>query len=376
MIALTRLLTIMLTFLLLVSFRMPGSENERANSYIYQYKDLAITEMLRTGVPASITLAQGILETGSGQSDLANFAFNHFGIKCKDEWTGDKMYHDDDSKGECFRKYASVEDSYKDHSDFLKFRPHYAFLFKLDPTDYEGWAKGLKKAGYATNPQYAAKLIRIIVENNLQQYTLLAMNAKQIRESELFVLETKPTQVETRIATIKEKITVAPPVKIEKQEVAIEKPVLVKTNNTVGINAPKKSTYPVGKVFTINETKVIFAEAGTSLFAVANKYNVAFKKLLEFNHMSETDILLSAQLIFIEKKPKKGAAEFHVMEPFETLLSVSQKVGVQLASLLEYNRLQNGMVPAVGEMIYLKAPSPLSPKLAANAAVLKSSSLK
>ena len=127
-------------------------EKDRIAHYIEQYKDLAIAEMIRTGIPASITLAQGILETGYGQSDLAQYANNHFGIKCKTEWTGEKMYHDDDAKGECFRKYASVEDSYKDHSDFLANRPHYAFLFKLDPTDYQAWAHGLKKAGYATNP--------------------------------------------------------------------------------------------------------------------------------------------------------------------------------------------------------------------------------
>lgn len=376
MIALSRFLSITLTFLLLVSFKMPNPENERANSYINQYKDLAIAEMLRTGVPASITLAQGILETGGGQSDLANLALNHFGIKCKDEWTGDKMFHDDDSKGECFRKYASVEDSYKDHSEFLKLRPHYAFLFKLDPTDYEGWAKGLKKAGYATNPTYAAKLVKIIVENNLQQYTLVALNLKHVRETELFVLEPKPSNLETRVAIQKEQIQVASPAKIEKHEAAIVKPIIAKANDDNGKSVAKKPAYPVGKVFAINETKVIFAEVGTSLFAVANNYNVAFKKLLEFNHLPETDILQSAQLIFIEKKPKKGFSDFHVMEPFETLLSISQKEGVQLASLLEYNRLQHGMEPAIGEKIYLKAPSPIAPKLAANPASNKSTSLK
>ena len=137
--------------------------DQRANAYIELYKELAISEMIRTGVPAAITLAQGILETAGGQSDLASMANNHFGIKCKAGWTGESMLHNDDAKNECFRKYPSAEDSYKDHSDFLKTRPPYAFLFKLDPTDYEGWAKGLKKAGYATSNTYATALIKMII---------------------------------------------------------------------------------------------------------------------------------------------------------------------------------------------------------------------
>ncbi len=175
MINLPKLISTLLAFLLLFSPVFSQREKERINAYISQYAGYAVSEMIRTGVPASITLAQGIHETGGGQSDLASMANNHFGIKCKGEWTGETMFHDDDAKGECFRKYSSAEDSYKDHSDFLRTRTPYAFLFKLDPTDFEGWAKGLKKAGYATNPVYSQKLIKIIVENNLQQYTLLAL---------------------------------------------------------------------------------------------------------------------------------------------------------------------------------------------------------
>ena len=125
------------------------------NEYINNYKELAIKEEIRTGVPAAITLAQGILETNAGQCDLVKASNNHFGIKCKSGWTGATVFHDDDAKGECFRSYNNAEESYRDHSDFLKTRPNYTFLFNLDPTDYEGWAKGLKKAGYATNPAYS-----------------------------------------------------------------------------------------------------------------------------------------------------------------------------------------------------------------------------
>ena len=133
-----------------------------AEQYIEQYKDIAISEMKRTGVPASITLAQGILETESGNGDLVKRSNNHFGIKCKNTWTGESVFHDDDANGECFRAYTNAEDSYRDHSDFLRSNKRYAFLFGFEATDYKNWARGLKKAGYATNPRYPDILIKNI----------------------------------------------------------------------------------------------------------------------------------------------------------------------------------------------------------------------
>ena len=144
------------------------AQNPAIIRYINTYKFLAIQEMQRTGVPASIKLAQGILETQAGESDLVKRSNNHFGIKCKTAWNGNKVYHDDDEKGECFRAYGSAEDSYRDHSDFLKRSQRYAFLFQLDPADYKDWAKGLKKAGYATNPKYTQQLIKYIETYDLQ----------------------------------------------------------------------------------------------------------------------------------------------------------------------------------------------------------------
>jgi len=275
-----RLVSAFLSAILIFSASYGQTEKQRIDAYISTYKDLAVSEMLRSGVPAAITLAQGILETAGGQSDLAALAFNHFGIKCKAEWTGETMSHDDDAKGECFRKYSCVADSYKDHSDFLTTRPCYAFLFKLDPTDYEGWAKGLKKAGYATNPAYAQKLIKLIVENNLQDYTLLALNSG--------------TKNQEMLANVKSEIIL--------DEALSAKP----TAMQIPEEKTKKTIYPLNTVFTINDLRVIYADAGTSLFALANNYNVSLKKLLEYNDMDdETDILASAQLIYFEKKSKK-----------------------------------------------------------------------
>lgn len=162
-------------FILFTGTKLSAQRPELITAYISTYKDLAIAEMQRTGIPASITLAQGIFESTAGTSELVLASNNHFGIKCKDTWTGESVKHDDDLRQECFRKYPSAIDSYKDHSDFLRTRSHYAFLFKIDPLDYKSWAYGLKKAGYATNPRYPQALIKLIEDYHLNEYTLLAL---------------------------------------------------------------------------------------------------------------------------------------------------------------------------------------------------------
>src|SRR5450631_3582366 len=167
-------LQILLIMLLPARF-LPAQSPEQVNSYINTYKLLAISEMQRSGVPASIILAQGIHETQAGMSELVIASKNHFGIKCKTGWTGQVVYHDDDARGECFRSYADANDSYRDHSDYLSQTPRYAFLFKLSPEDYESWAYGLKKAGYATNLKYSQILIKLIRDYDLQKYSLIAM---------------------------------------------------------------------------------------------------------------------------------------------------------------------------------------------------------
>ncbi len=158
---------------------VPKTITNKVEKYIYQYKNIAQYQMQKYGVPASITLAQGILESGVGEGSLAKRANNHFGIKCHN-WKGKKIYHDDDKKGECFRKYNNPADSYKDHSLFLTNRSRYAFLFELQPTNYRGWAKGLKRAGYATDPKYPQKLISLINRYQLNQYDSLKINKKPV----------------------------------------------------------------------------------------------------------------------------------------------------------------------------------------------------
>jgi LysM repeat protein len=363
---------LILFFCLLITLATQA-QKEKAEAYINTYKDIAIAEMIRTGVPASITLAQGILESQYGESNLVKGSNNHFGIKCKTEWTGQKMYHDDDEKGECFRVYATAEESYRDHSDFLRARAHYAFLFKLDPTDYDGWAKGLKKAGYATNPTYPQKLLKVINDYNLQQYSLEALARLN-----------NPSPVTVPVTTLPAESTTAAKVEaLTSTEVAASNPQTEKTigqysakeetmiNASVATPVPAKvkktANYPTG-IFTINHAKVIYAPEGTSLLSLANQYDVALSKLVEFNDLSEMDVLDTDRLIFIERKPKKGTIDFHVVAPGETLHDICQQEGVRLESLMEYNRIARAAALTPGEKIYLHpvtatvATSPKAPR--------------
>lgn len=315
------------------------AQSDAVKQYIEKYKEIAINEEIRTGVPAAITLAQGIYESGAGLSDLAISSNNHFGIKCKDTWTGDKVYHDDDAKAECFRSYPSVEDSYRDHSDFLKFRPNYAFLFNLDPTDYKAWAFGLKKAGYATSSAYAYAIIKQIEDNDLEQYTLNALQRKS-NGTDLAV-NNNPAPVNTAMNV---KInTVGGGSDLEQSpEATLEE-------------YSGSDNYPKG-TFTINKTKVVFVEAGTSLFALASNNNISLEKLQDYNDLNNNvDILSKSQLIYLEKKPKKSNnKDFHIVGNSETIEVIAQKEGVQLESLFEYNKMQKGLQPAPGEKVYLK----------------------
>lgn len=331
-----------------------AQQTTASKSYVEKYKDIAMKEMIRTGVPASITLAQGILETESGQSDLVKSSNNHFGIKCKTEWTGAKVYHDDDAKGECFRSYNNAEESYADHSDFLRTRPHYAFLFQLDPTNYEGWAKGLRKAGYATNPAYAQMLMKIIVDNDLQQYTLLAMNkpAEPGNNNDFFA-SAKPQQPVNETTA---QATNAPANEADNSD----KPAVTASQSVkIAQTMAAPPSYPTG-TFKINETNVLYADAGVSLFALANNHNIAYKKLLEFNELDNVDILESPSLIFLEKKPRKGSKDFHVTEPGETAELIAQKEGVRLENILLYNRISRNKTLRAGDKIYLRGNAPVA----------------
>ena len=313
-------------------------------SYINTYKSLAMAEMQRSGIPATIILAQGIHESEAGNSELVKKSNNHFGIKCKDEWKGATVYHDDDSRGECFRSYPTAEDSYRDHSEFLRNGTRYAFLFKLDPTDYEGWAYGLRKAGYATNIRYSQILIKLIKDYNLEQYTLIAIG--KLNPSDEVVL-TAPGATTGSLA-------------------GGGNPVRNVGNNFLPLPGHKPDTvvtmqpeinYPAGE-FLINKTRVIYAKAGVSLLSVADQYELSLSRLLEFNDMKEQDVLDRDQLLFLQRKRKTGAIEFHVVREGESLYDICQAEGVRYQDLLEMNQMGGDKQPAAGEKLYLQTSAP------------------
>ncbi len=307
--------------------------------YINSYKFIAIKEMQRTGIPASITLAQGILETQAGCSDLVKNSNNHFGIKCKNTWLGDKVYHDDDEKGECFRAYSNAEDSYRDHSDFLKNSPRYAFLFKIAPEDYQGWAKGLKKAGYATNPKYTQQLIKYIEDYDLQLYTLIAQGKKSIGD-EAPIYATGNNMVTTQAAIVQN--TDGNP---------------AATVSRSGGPLPGTS-YPE-EMFEINNTKVLYAKQGSSLLAIAEQYGIRYNHLLDFNELSPNeDILPSDQLVYLQRKRKQGQKEYHVALAGETFYDIAQREGVRLETLLSYNHAREASGLQEGQKIYLQKEKP------------------
>jgi LysM repeat protein len=317
-------------FAAVICFSTKAQDNEAVNAYIRQYKQLAIDEMIRTGVPASITLAQGILESNAGQCSLTQQSNNHFGIKCKDDWTGEVVYHNDDRKHECFRRYNSAEDSYRDHSDFLKNRPNYASLFDLDATDYTGWAYGLKKAGYATNPVYAQSLITTIEKYNLEDITLAALQqSNQLNVASSNVQSQQDNEFKN-VAFIETQDS--------KQDIS--------NNNVQAVN------YQAG-VFRINKTNVLYAKVGTSLFAIASQFDIPYKKLLQYNDLDNVDILDHSTLIYLDKKPKRGSKDYHVALPNEDLHDIAQEEGVQLESLLAYNNYQKNNQPKPGDKILL-----------------------
>jgi LysM repeat protein len=345
-------------FLLFASLALKNSFAQLAESrgqdpvvvqYIKNYKELAIEEMQRTGIPASIKLAQGIHETSAGTSDLVRRSNNHFGLKCKSEWTGMTVKHTDDAPNECFRKYESSKDSYKDQSNYLKNSPRYASLFDLDPTDYKAWAFGLKKAGYATNPKYSQVLIKLIEDYDLQDYTMIALGKLKSGQETLAKNENKNLE---KIPDEKPVVMPAEPEVIVYSKKETKKDVV-----------EKKPEYPEGE-FKINETKVIYAKKGTSYLSIAEKYAIPLARIFEFNEMKVQETVDKDQLIYIMRKRKIGANEQHVVKPGETLSGIAQAEALRIESLLEYNFLQPNMQPAVGSVLYLRSKAPGMPALA------------
>lgn len=266
--------------------------NSAYQAYVDQYKDLAIEQMLRYNIPASITLAQGLLESSAGRSDLTRSGNNHFGIKCHG-WTGRRTYHDDDEVGECFRAYDNAKQSYEDHSRFLATQSRYARLFTLSRSDYKGWSRGLKQCGYATNPQYANKLIQIIELYNLNQFDM-ATNY----------------------------------------------------DHFMAKHASEDIPGPDGMMHVIkayNYNYYVIVKKGDSFKSLSRELGISSRKLAKYNERQRNDVLNTGDIIYLKKKRKKAERIFkhkpHIVKSGESMYSISQKYGIRLKSLYKKNHL-------------------------------------
>ncbi len=313
-------------------------------AYIKLYKNIAINEMKRSGIPASITLAQGIHESSFGTSYLAKNTNNHFGIKCKETWTGKTFKYTDDAPNECFRVYDNVEESYKDHTEFLK-RPRYTSLFLLDKYDYKGWAAGLKKAGYATNPKYAPILIKTI--EDFQLYAFDKGVNPSYMNTEMPVIIEENDEIEDKVI----EVIVIDNKEENNQNIKTE---IVKTSVEVAQQKPNFSN-PVNKTITkINNVKSVKFYNGETLDLIANAMNVEKADLLSYNDITDESQIKVGQTIFIQEKKKSNSEETYKVKQEDNIWSISQKKGVRLSSLLKLNKLEVGEEPAAKETISLK----------------------
>ena len=284
-----------------------GQQNLSREEYIETFSELAMREMARVGIPASIKLAQGCLESNNGNSSLAKKGNNHFGIKCHD-WQGKKVYHDDDQRKECFRSYASVYESYMDHSLFLTTKDRYASLFELNPHDYRGWAKGLKQAGYATAHNYANLLIRIIEENELYHYDLLVL------EGEL-------------------------------------------DNYLDSLGVPEIREYQTSRSILLNNNiEYVLSEPGDTPESLRAELGLYKNEIYRYNNLYKDSQLAPGTVIYLQPKRRRAARghEIHVVEEGQTMYEISQIYGVKLKHLYRKNLMAEGEQPLEGSEIYLR----------------------
>ena len=321
--------TILSALFLAISVHFTEAQTQTTREeYIEKYKNIAIAHMEHYGIPASITMAQGILESNSGNSPLSITSNNHFGIKCKKNWTGEKVYHDDDEKGECFRKYPTVEESYRDHAEFLDKSPRYDSLFVYSSSDYRSWARGLKAAGYATAPDYAERLVRIIEENKL--YLLDRENGDKL-------------YAESHGATATETPSEVPA-----------------SNREDGVN-PNAYSVTINahrgyNVYRTNNVCYIIAKEGDQFEHIASLFAVSARNLRRFNDVAASAQPKKGDIIFIERKRKawEGNVLLHTVRHDETLHDIAQAYGIRERSLRKLNHLNPNVKLVNGQTIKVR----------------------
>ncbi|MBK9737391.1 MAG: glucosaminidase domain-containing protein [Saprospiraceae bacterium] len=350
-------LLLILPVLAMASFS--NANKKIMDNYIGSFKSIAISEMKRTGIPASIKLAQGMLESDLGRSDLAYKANNHFGLKCGKDWTGEiyfKLDDDTDSTGNliesCFRAFSSAADSYSAHSEFLTNpakQSRYGFLFELGSSDYVGWANGLKFSGYASDPTYADKLIRIIESNQLYKF------------DESVVLPRSPIlKVNPNLVNIEEKETI----KIEVRDQLKNGYKKVESESTTSDNYKADNKVQKYTIRKINDVKVVNTKGGESVSSLAKLTGVEKYEILEYNEgLSSPDYIFGEnEIVFLDKKKRTFQDKeipFHIVSKGENMYTISQKYGIRLESLLAKNNLSKDALPIQGEKISLNKHIPI-----------------
>ena len=316
--------------------RDPGTPQER---YIARFASIAVNEMYRSGVPASITLAQGIIESRSGQSALAAEGNNHFGIKCHNSWKGRTMLADDDRKDECFRVYDSAEESFRDHSDFLRYRDRYKFLFDFPVTDYKSWAYGLKQAGYATDPSYAAKLIQCVENYNLSRYDRMTV-AEALAEG--------GTDAEEPAAQDEVDAIPDSPLKIEAGEIYRGK-------------AGEEYRFSLSRtLYSRNGVPFVYAVEGETYASIAKSNHLLLREILKFNDVSGGGELHAGDIVYLEPKKSKtvrGLDKYIVGEDGETFHGICQRFAVKEKAIRKLNGLPAGYQPKEGDELLLRPAS-------------------
>ena len=297
--------------------------------YIAMYYADAVRDMLKTGVPASITMGQGMLESANGNSSLAKNAKNHFGIKCHDNWNGGTYIMDDDTKNECFRKYKTVQESFEDHSTFLRTRSRYAALFELKRSDYRGWCEGLKKAGYATSPTYAKDLIKIIEDNKLYELDKLT----KVPDDEPSVI-VNPTPAKPQ-------------------------PVVTNSPKPVPVTVqPRPQDYPEPKFLLNNEVPYVVAKKGDTYMKIAKENEMHVGFLLSYNEVDQNAVLTEGQIVYLQPKRRSGPVEFHVVKEGENMYMISQKYAIALKHLYRRNNMEPPTEPMAGTKLWLRGTKP------------------
>jgi len=328
-----RIITIILAVFLCAGLEAQSTD-DLAAAYVSTYSDIAVSEMFRSGVPASITLAQGMFESGYGRSKLAVQANNHFGIKCHQDWKGETMAYDDDKKGECFRKYPSAADSFHDHSDFLRYKQRYAFLFDYAITDYKSWAYGLKKAGYATLDEYATRIINIIERYNLDRFDTIASSQASAQSAELSASQQMSSDVRAVINAAGGVLPATPN--------ALSQPQRYTGKGRSGTYAVSLSR----EILQVNNVPFVYARPGETYASIALQYDLFPGELKRFNDDTQADVDAPLQAgipIYLDRKASKAPSglEKHICSEGETLSQVAQKYAIRLRSLARINGFKN-----------------------------------